>query len=480
MKKRPAVSQVRWGGLIWRYTLQVSMVVATVLVTAVLSQMIAERSLKAGETARPNVLIIMADDLGYGDLSSYGATDLQSPHIDKLVKQGMRFDFAYANCPVCSPTRASLMTGRYPELVGVPGVIRTHPENSWGYLSENAILLPQVLQRVEYQSALIGKWHLGLEKPNRPTDRGFDYFHGFLGDMMDDYFNHRRHGINYMYENETEIDPQGHATDLFTKWACEYLRGRRQQTAPFCLILTYNAPHSPIQPPDDWLAKVNKREPQIDDRRAKQVALIEHMDDGIGQVMSALEETGLAENTLVIFTSDNGGDLNAAANNGPLRDGKQSMYEGGIRVPMCAVFPERIKPNSRCDERVLTMDIFPTVCQAANVKFDHAIDGSSIWPILTGGEDSVPARDLFFHRREGGNAYGGLVINAMIRGEWKLLQNSPFQPQQLFNLKTDPLEKEDLAKKNRQKFNELAGALRVQVQRGGAVPWQNPAIRDSK
>ena len=176
--------------------------------------------------------------------------------------------------------------------------------------------------------------------------------------------------------------------------------------------------------------------------------------------------------------ADNGGQLSAGANNGPLRDGKQSMYEGGLRVPMCVVLPDRIKPNSRCNQRVLTMDIFPTICQAAHVEFDHEIDGSSFWPILRGEDYQMPTRDLFFHRREGGNAYGGLVINAVIREEWKLLQNSPFEPQQLYNLKTDPMEQEDLAKKNQQKFNALAAALRVQIQRGGAVPWQKPRSAD--
>ena len=152
------------------------------------------QTLQAAE--RPNILMILVDDPGYGDLSSYGAKDLQSPHIDGLVGAGIRFDNFYANCPVCSPTRASLMTGRYPELVGVPGVIRTHAENNWGYMDPKAILLPQVLKRVGYHTAIIGKWHLGLEAPNRPNDRGYDHFHGYLGDMMDDYYKHRRHGIN--------------------------------------------------------------------------------------------------------------------------------------------------------------------------------------------------------------------------------------------------------------------------------------------
>jgi arylsulfatase A-like enzyme len=150
------------------------------------------------------------------------------------------------------------------------------------------------------------------------------------------------------------------------------------------------------------------------------------------------------------------------------------MYEGGIRVPTCAVWPGKIKPGSQSNQRILTMDIFPTVCQAAGARFDHRIDGVSFLPILTGEKKSLAERDLFFYRREGGTRYGGLTINAVIRGDWKLLQNSPFAAQELFNLKKDPAESTDLIQKNKKKFHELAAALRAHVQRGGSVPWQQP------
>ena len=146
--------------------------------------------------ALPNVLVILADDLGFGDLTCQGSTDMQTPHIDKIFREGMRFTNFYANSTVCSPTRASLLTGRYPDMVGVPGVIRTHEDDSWGYLSPGVSLLPEKLKKKGYKTALIGKWHLGLEAPNLPNLRGFDFFHGFLGDMMDDYFTHLRHGNN--------------------------------------------------------------------------------------------------------------------------------------------------------------------------------------------------------------------------------------------------------------------------------------------
>ena len=435
-------------------------------------------SQEASSSALPNILTILVDDLGVGDLSSYGATDLKSPHLDRLIGNGVRFDNAYANCPVCSPTRASFFTGRYPELVGVPGVIRTHAENSWGYLSKDAVLLPRLLKPAGYTTALIGKWHLGLEKPNRPNDRGFEFFHGYLGDMMDDYYKHRRHGINYMRKNENEIDPQGHATDLFTDWACDFIASQKDSSKPFYLALCYNAPHTPIQPPAEWLAKVKQREPDISPQRAKLIALIEHMDAGIGKVLAALESSDQSKNTLVLFTSDNGGQLNVGGRNLPYRDGKQSMYEGGIRVAASATWPQKIKPGTRSTARITSMDFFATVCEAAKVPIKHQIEGRSFLKIATGEQKAMASRDLFFHRREGGNRYAGLTINAVIRDDWKLLQNSPFQPLELYNLKDDPAETTNLANKNRKKFNELSKALRIQVQRGGAVPWQPSKRRD--
>jgi len=414
----------------------------------------------------------MVDDLGYGDLSSYGADDLKTPHVDALVSRGMKFTEFYANCPVCSPTRASFLTGRYPELVGVPGVIRTHPHNNWGNLSDDSISIADVLKQSGYHTALIGKWHLGLTAPDRPNDRGFDHFAGYLGDMMDDYYDHRRHGINYMRLNEEEIDPKGHATELFTEWACEYIASRKQATDPFFLFLSYNAPHTPIQPPQDWLQRVLERNPKLDPKRAKLVALIEHLDNGIGKVVECLDKHGFKDDTLLIFTSDNGGQINVGANNGPTRDGKQSMYEGGLKIPTCAVWPGRIAAGSSNSSRMITMDLFPTMAQAVNVELKHDIDGVSQLATLLGDTAPVDSRDLFFHRREGGDRYGGLTIHAMRRGDWKLLQNSPFEPLKLYNLKEDPLEEHNLARTNVRVFRELSIELRKHIQRGGHVPWQ--------
>lgn len=436
--------------------------------------------LAAGADARPadvrpgtpNILLIMVDDLGDGDLASHGATDMETPHLDALMAAGMRFDNFYANCPVCSPTRASLLTGRYPDLAGVPGVIRTHGDNSWGWLRTDVALLPTALRKGGYHTGMVGKWHLGLEAPNLPNDRGFDFFKGFRADMMDDYYNHRRHGIDYLYENGTPIDPEGHATDLFSDWASAYIRQQAKTEAPFFLYLAYNAPHTPIEPPQEWLDKVTARAPEMDPDRAKLVALIEHMDHGIGQVVQSLKDSEQYEDTLILFCSDNGGYLRVGARNGDLRGGKQDMYEGGIKVPMCAVWPGVVEPGQRRDDPVMSMDFYPTLCEIADVPYDRNINGLSLLPLLRGEGDIDRDRTMIWVRREGG-AHGGQAYYAIRRGPWKLLQNSPFEPFALFNLTDDPLESDPLPKRHGM-YRSLFDALRQHINRAGAIPWQAP------
>lgn len=423
---------------------------------------------------QPNVLIILTDDQGYHDVSYYGTGDLQTPNIDQLAAEGMRFDNFYANSSVCAPTRAALLSGQYQDFVGVPGVIRTHAENNWGYLDPDAVMLPSVMQEHGYHTALVGKWHVGLESPNIPNDRGFDHFHGWLGDMMDDYWEHRRHGINYMRLNRQTIDPEGHATDLFTDWSVDYLNERAVEESPFLLYLAYNAPHFPVQPPQEWLEKVKEREPEIHETRAKLVAFIEHMDAGIGEVIQALKDNGQYENTIIIFTSDNGGHRPSMANNGPLRGAKQSMYEGGLKVPTVVTWPAKITPGTSTKRVALTMDIFPTLFDAAGISYDGPLNGKSFLRTLL-GEEQPPREDpLYFSRREGGTRYGGLTIQAVRLGDWKLLQNSPFSPQELYNLANDPTEEHNRILDNPEKYKELNNIMQEFLQKGGQVPWQRP------
>ena len=431
--------------------------------------------LLGAETPRPNILVILTDDQGRGDYSAFGTKDIRTPNMDRLFREGMTFHNFFANSCVCSPSRAALMSGCYPDRVGVPGVIREEaPTNSWGWLSPGVKLLPQLLESAGYHRALIGKWHLGTSSPNLPNERGFDYFQGFLGDMMDDYWTHLRNNLNYMRLNQEVIDPKGHATDLFTDWACRYLEARARGSRPFFLYLAYNAPHAPIQPPPEWLARVREREPQMNEKRAKLVALIEHLDSGIGKVLATLDRTGLATNTLVIFSSDNGGVLADGANNGPWRSGKEHVYEGGLRVPCAARWPGVIAPGSQTERLTLTMDIFPTACAIVGVAPPANIDGVSFLPTLRGEQEPGVVRDFYFVRREGGPAYGGKTIEAFRRGDWKLVQDSPFSPLELYDLATDPRETTNLAAQREPVFNALSAALRRQIQRGGTVPWQPP------
>lgn len=430
----------------------------------------------AGNTAptrRPNLLMILVDDLGRGDYSAFGTPDLHTPNIDRVFHEGVDFVNFFANSPVCSPSRASLMTGCYPDRVGVPGVIRQWPEDSWGYLSPSAVLLPQRLAPAGYHTALVGKWHLGLETPNLPNERGFQFFHGFLGDMMDDYYTHLRGGVNFLRRDREVIDPQGHATDLFTDWACDYLHERAGQEQPFFLYLAYNAPHDPIQPPEDWLARVQQREPDCSPQRQRLIALIEHLDHGIGRVLDTLEELGLAEDTLVVFNSDNGGVLRNGANNGPWRSEKGHVYEGGLRVPCAARWPGHIPAGSRLLDPALTMDLYPTLLGAAGVEPNPGIDGTSLLPAML-GEQGPRDREFYFVRREGGRPYCGLTIEAVRRGDWKLLHDSPYAALELYNLAADPLEAQNLAQTEPERFKELLAALMVHIQQGGEVPWQKP------
>ena len=448
-----------------------------------------------------NVLLVIVDDLGFADLSCLGSDDIQTPNLDQLYSDSLKLERLYANCPVCSPTRASVLTGCYPDRVGVPGVIRTHPENNWGYYQPFTQTLPHQLQEHGYETVAIGKWHLGLSPQTHPLSQGFDRFRGYLGDMMDDYYKHRRHGINYMRDDRKEIDPEGHATDLFTQWAVEYIQGHAQKSAsinenasaspepgpeskPWFLYLAYNAPHTPIQPPQDWYDKVKRRERTqsghaISDKRAKIVALIEHMDAGIGEVLNALKESGQYENTVIVFTSDNGGQANVGANNGPLRGEKQQMYEGGLRIPGCIRVPGQTKTGGTSHTVCCTADFFPTIANLAGLNIVAGLDGRSLLPVIeqpltANGQNLWPTREIYFVRREGGPAYSGLTSQALLHGRYKLVHDLPTKQFELFDLEIDPAESTDLAQKLPKKLRELARRLQLHVQQGGQVPWQAP------
>lgn len=422
---------------------------------------------------RPNFLIILTDDHGYGDVSAYQETDVRTPHIDRIGSEGILFTAMRANCTVCSPSRAAMLSGRNADRVGVPGVIRTHAENSWGYFDPSVPTLADELKRAGYHTSLIGKWHLGLETPNLPNDRGFDFFHGFIGDMMDDYYKHRRHGNDYMRRNEEGVKVEGHATEVFTDWAIDHFRERKDE-GPFFMFLSYNAPHFPIQPPKEWFEEIRERHPEMDVARARNVAFVEHLDHHIGRVLDALEETGLAKNTVVVFSGDNGGSLPHAQNNDPWRGGKQDHYDGGLRVPFMVRWPAAIDAGGRSAYPGLLFDIFPTFLELAGAEMPAEIDAVSLAPMLRGEAMETPERELYFVRREGNPRHLGKAYHALIRGDWKILQNHPFQPFELYNIKADPQEQDDLASKQPKILQELGLILAKHIQRGGSVVWQAP------
>ena len=417
---------------------------------------------------KPNIIFILADDLGYGDLSCYGAKDIHTPVLDTLAQRGFMFTRAYANSTVCSPSRAAILSGNYPDLVGVPGVIRDIPHNSWGNLKDDITTLPEALKKLDYKTALIGKWHLGYTSPDLPNNRGFDFFKGFVGDMMDDYYNHKRSGVNWMRENNKEINYEGqHATDLFTNWSLSFLASQKNQDKPFFLFLAYNAPHDPIQPPKEWLDKIQQREKGASLKRQKMVALIEHLDFNVGRVLKELKNNNLDDNTIVVFTSDNGGALQYEASNFPFTGGKGDLSEGGIRVP-CIVKLPSITHKDVIDEPMILMDFYSTFVKLAGGDLTLELPSKPINSLFSLPPDKN-SRNMIWMRREG-NKFGGKAYYAISDGTFKLVQSNPFSEYKLFNLSID--DKEVTPINTSVTELNLWKELTKHIQNSGKIPWQ--------
>ncbi|MEN9885179.1 MAG: hypothetical protein RLZZ420_2396 [Bacteroidota bacterium] len=427
-----------------------------------------------GQFQRPNILLILTDDLGKGDMGFSGG-EIRTPNLDSLAKGGLILNHFYANSTVCSPSRASLMSGRYPDMVGVPGVIRQQPQDSWGFLDPTVALLPAYLKTAGYQTGMIGKWHLGLENPNLPNVKGFDYFKGFLGDMMDDYYHHRRQGVNWMRLSDQEIDPEGHATELFTNWAIEWIEQSNLQSKPFFLFLSYNAPHFPIQPPAVSLNDVRLHYPALSGERQRNVALVEDLDSQIGRVFKALEKSKQLDNTLILFVSDNGGSLPHAQSNGQLRGGKQDFFEGGIQVPAFVFWKDKISSGKTNQDVMLHMDILPTLLDVAGSKIPLGLEGISFWQSWMGKTFTTNDRTLFWVRREGGG-YNGMAYYAARNGNHKIFQNHPQEPFQYVDLQSDPLERNPVPAVSVADGKFLMKALMEHIRKSGAIPWQNPGM----
>ena len=371
----------------------------------------------AAPAARPNVVIVMADDMGYADLSAYGNDRYRTPHLDALAREGLRFTDFHANGPVCSPTRAALMTGRYQQRTGVDEVVYADPaqgKRDTHGLPAGEVTFAELLKGAGYRTGLMGKWHLGYHRKFNPRTQGFDVFRGYVSGNVDFHTHLDQANFADWWHDLEQVDEKGYTTHLITRHAVAFIEENRGR--PFCLYVAHEAPHSPYQGPNDPPVRGPGAQPPL---RGEQIArayreMVQEMDRGVGEIVAALRRHGLAENTLVFFCSDNGG--TRESNNGGLRGFKGSVWEGGHRVPGIAWWPGRIRPGETA-ATALTMDLFPTLAALAGVPLPAGVtlDGTNLAPLLLEGRP-LPERTLFW-------GYQGRY--AVRQGPWKLVVNQP-------------------------------------------------------
>ncbi len=393
---------------------------------------------------RPNLIYIMVDDMGYADLSAYGRKDYQTPVLDKLAQAGMKFTQAYSAASMCTPTRVAFMTGRYPARnpIGVIEPLTVHPEHMKVGLDSSLPTISSLLKKAGYETALIGKWHLGFARDYLPGRHGFDYFFGITSGAAD-YVDHRyAKDLVILYEQDEPVEREGYLTDIIADEAIEFISKNR--AAPFFLSLQFNAPHWPWQGPGDpaYAPEAGFTSGGSAETFAR---MVKSLDDNIGRVMEALKATGLSENTLVIFTSDNGGER--YSDMGPLTGKKMQLWEGGIRVPAFAVWPGQIESGVTTDQVAVTMDWTVTLLSAAGVRaMPYRMDGIDLLPVLKGGK-VVNNRTLYWRMTQ-------RAQHAALReGSWKYLKTE--KGEFLFNVESDVGEKQDLRGSNLDLFSRL-------------------------
>jgi arylsulfatase A-like enzyme len=385
------------------------------------------------QATKPNVIVILADDLGWADVGFNGSRDIPTPHLDAIAKSGVVCTSGYASHPYCSPSRAGLLTGRHQQRFGHEG----NPVKDEQGLPLSETLLSQLLQQNGYRTAAIGKWHLGNDERYWPTKRGFDEWYGFSGGGLPYWGRNKPTGSGVMRNGQpvprSEIS---HLTDNFSAEAVEFID--RNKDKPFFLYLAYNAPHAPDQATRAHLKKTEHIESA---GRSIYAAMVAGMDEGIGRVIKRLDELQLREQTLIIFYSDNGGRGDHGMNY-PYRGHKGLLFEGGIRVPYCVAWPERIPAGQTVDNPVTGLDIFPTVLAAAGAKVPAAakLDGVNLLPHLTGDKAALPERTLTWRSSLGNDEFGYAVRD----NAFKLVCEDPRQTQ-LFNIVDDPYEHHDVA-----------------------------------
>jgi arylsulfatase A-like enzyme len=378
---------------------------------------------------KPNILVIVADDLGYADIGVHGCKDIPTPHIDSLAANGVRFTNGYVSCPVCSPTRAGLLTGRYQQRFGHEFNPGPAPGGEVG-LPLMQTTLADALKAAGYATGMVGKWHLGGTEKFHPLQRGFDEYFGFLGGAHP-YLQLSRTDRAPILRGREPVDEQDYLTDALAREAVAFIARHKDQ--PFFLYLTFNAVHAPVES----IPKYLDRYPNIQDKRRRTyAAMLAAMDDGIGAVLKALRDAGIEDDTLVVFLSDNGGPLSNGSTNGPLRATKGTVYEGGVRVPFLLQWKRQLPAGKTFDSPVISLDIFPTAVAATGgqVPADHPVDGVNLLPFLK-GEKQAPPHDVLLWR------FG--AQSAVRKGNWKLVQRGGSA--ELYDLAADLGEKTDLA-----------------------------------
>lgn len=415
--------------------------------------------------AKPNVIIIMTDDQGYGDLSCMGATDFKTPNIDRIANDGVRFSSMFSASPVCSPSRAALLTGRYPGNAGVRAILAGNRKASG--LTPEVPTIATALKKLGYDTGISGKWHLGLKDECRPNANGFDEFNGFLAGCLDYYSHIFYYGMadgkfnptHDLWENDKEIYDNGeYLTHRITRKSIEFIRNHKDN--PFMLYVAYNAPHYPMHAPKEYLDRFNYLAP---DRRIM-AAMISAVDDGVGEIRAELERQGLLDNTIIYFQSDNGPsrearnwldgnpDLYYGGTTGVFSGHKFSLFDGGIRIPALIQWGKNI-PNKVIDSPHISTDVFPTILEACGGNpADYELDGESMLDMLRGGEEKIHEY-IFWEMEE---------QTAVRKGDYKLVLNGRLDEDGpvradvfLSNTKDDPAELNNLANEMPELTEEL-------------------------
>jgi len=395
-----------------------------------------------GSGSKHNIILILADDLGYGDVGCYGSKIINTPNIDALAEGGMRFTDFHTNGPMCSPTRAAVLTGRYQQRCGIEGVLSVKSNYNTGMAPEQ-VTFAEVLKTAGYATACLGKWHLGYTVPFNPINQGFDTFRGFLAGGSDYHSHINRSGQPDWWKDDKLVPEKGYTTNLLTDHAIRFIKQNKDR--PFCVYIPHQAVHFPFQGPNDeadrveggdyWSkAKYGRRYDDVQDRKAAYKEMVESLDANIGRIVAGLKKLSLEQKTLIFFTSDNGA-YRWVGSNLPCRGQKTDLWEGGHRVPAIACWPSKISAGTVTDETTMTMDLFPTMVAMADAKSPKGLklDGTSLLPLLLEGR-KLPERTLFWRFRK---------EYAVRKGPWKLLVRG--ENRYLFNLDDDIGEKNDLA-----------------------------------